>query len=1215
MSIGQRSDRNDLWHPSPEWLHAFAAGGLAVDESMSGTIEAHLEACSSCVGWLDAHRDGLDRAIHSYAWKSTNARDEPPADSLRFRIKREVARGGLGRIFVAEDRELGREVALKQMREEIEVLSTAHRYFRREAVITALLEHPGVIPVYGHGEDSDGRPYIAMRLIPDDGGAQRRLADSIRQFHSTVGPVGPRGTDHSLEFRALLGQFMQVCNTIEYAHSRGIVHRDLKPENILVGRYGETLVIDWGLAKWIGPPTPAGNPASGTEIPGVGHLSELTFASAVGSRVGTPAYMSPEQAEGRTDDINPASDVYGLGATLYEILTGRPPFDHPNKKDDEERVLRNVCTGAFASPRARKRHLPRALDAICLKAMALKASDRYPSGRALGEDVERWLADEPTSAWIEPVPVRLVRWARRHRTLVAVALVTLMMGIGAWGAIERREAVRRSDARRKARTAVVQSEVLEQKARADGNLSLWAQAVESQARARDLLPPGDAWMNDVASRLTALRAEYERARRADEDAVRNRRAEATIEEARLQEAVRLDGQFDSELMATALLQAFSEYGIDVDSLPIPEAVERIRKSEIHGTLVEAIDNWAWYDTARRARLLSIARQCDADPLRDEIRNMLERGGHGDHLAMLKTTHGLDLARYPISTIRNLAVTLLGADRPREALELLRGLYLGHPADLWVCHYLGIAYLQLRPPDAQSALRYFSAALALRPDSPGVSYNIGLAHYREHQYADAVAALRRAVALQDKFAEAHNALGSVYIDQGEPDLALAANRRAVSLRPQSGEFRVNLANTLLDLGKVDEAISELREALRLRPGIAEAHASLGRALAEHGELDEAIAEVRQGIALRPDLAVPFDYLGDILYKKGDWDAAISTIRHALALDPKLAAAHCHLGALYLSRGRWNESIAESRRALALNSRLVAARVNLGSALMHTGRAAAARDTFLEAIATNPNYASAHYNLAIALESLGDHEGAIAAYRRAIASNPAHAEAHCNLGAALRRNGQFDDSLASYEQGHALGTQRPHWPYPSGRWVEEARQLARLDSRISAVLSGEQSPKDPADLMELARFAAHWKRQFDRTAALFERVLARHPEWLNYRRDPPRYFAAACATMAAAESGLAQHLLEDRRRWRERALGWLHLELEALAVTVKTGSQPDRLRALHVLQFWRNDGWLAAIRDPALLTRLSVVERAACSELWAEVDALVMDLSFPSDPLAE
>jgi WD40 repeat protein/tRNA A-37 threonylcarbamoyl transferase component Bud32 len=337
-----------------------------------------------------------------------------PASARRFRILRPHARGGLGTVSVAFDEELRREVALKEIQSEQADHLDRRARFLLEAEITGGLEHPGIVPVYGLGTYADGRPYYAMRFIRGDS-----LHEAIRRFHRD-GPRDPG--ERRLALRQLLGRFVDVCDAIAYAHSRGILHRDLKPGNIMLGKYGETLVVDWGLAKMIAGQQPAVEepPLQPTSVSEVG-------STRMGEVVGTPAFMPPEQAAGRLDLLGPASDVYSLGATLHTLLTGRAPFE----EGDARAMLARVERGEFAPPRQVQPEVDPALEAISLKAMALRPEDRYPTPRALVDDIEHWLADEPVGARRENWSRRLARWGRRHRAWVqAGAVGVFLLAVG-----------------------------------------------------------------------------------------------------------------------------------------------------------------------------------------------------------------------------------------------------------------------------------------------------------------------------------------------------------------------------------------------------------------------------------------------------------------------------------------------------------------------------------------------------------------------------------------------------------------------------------------------------------------------------------------------------------------------------------------------------------------------------------------------------------------
>ncbi len=341
----------------------------------------------------------------------------------RYRILRKHAEGGLGVVSLAHDRDVNRPVAFKEIKPRYANDLEGRDRFVLEAQLTGGLEHPGIVPIYGLGHHCDGRPYYAMRFVSGDS-----LQRAIDTFH-TYGSSGAKPTrlgletgDRLLAFRQLLGRFVDVCQAMAYAHHRGVLHRDLKPSNIMLGKYSETLVIDWGLAKL----TTQGR--SGINIDPEAPLrsdGSMTMDRERGIS-GTPAYMSPEQARGETQSLGPPSDIYSLGATLYCLLSGRSPQD---SSQGFAEVLRRVSIGLVTPAIESMPDVPPALNAICMKAMATDPKERYSDAKQLAEDIERWLGDEPVRVYQEPLAERAARWARKNRAKVSLGLGAMIAGL------------------------------------------------------------------------------------------------------------------------------------------------------------------------------------------------------------------------------------------------------------------------------------------------------------------------------------------------------------------------------------------------------------------------------------------------------------------------------------------------------------------------------------------------------------------------------------------------------------------------------------------------------------------------------------------------------------------------------------------------------------------------------------------------------------------
>jgi WD40 repeat protein/serine/threonine protein kinase len=382
--------------------------------------------------------------------------DDEASGFQRYRVRREIDHGGMGRILRVWDGTLRRPLAMKVMLEGTGAAdgraAADERKLSRfldEAQITGQLDHPGIVPVHELGLDDQGHLYFTMRLV---------RGRSLRTIFELVADRREGWT----RARAL-GVILKVCEALAYAHSKRVVHRDIKPANVMVGRFGETYVMDWGLAKVMGTeeePAPSSAPDDGSLDEVVTdraelerHTPESPLMTVDGTVVGTPAYMSPEQAEGRLDDVGPQSDVYAVGALLYHLMSGRMPYVEPGERGRPRSVLEAVRKGPPQALDAIAADVPPELVAISERAMARKPGDRYQDMLEMAEELRAYLEGRVVRSYEQGAWAELRMWIVRNKTTSIVAFVALLflaLALG-WALFERDLALSREGTERLAR--------------------------------------------------------------------------------------------------------------------------------------------------------------------------------------------------------------------------------------------------------------------------------------------------------------------------------------------------------------------------------------------------------------------------------------------------------------------------------------------------------------------------------------------------------------------------------------------------------------------------------------------------------------------------------------------------------------------------------------------------------------------------------------------
>jgi tetratricopeptide (TPR) repeat protein len=926
----------------------------------------------------------------------------------------------MGVVYAAHDPIFDREIAIKVMHH-----GQDSERFVVESRLTAKLPHPGIPPVYALGTLSDGRPFLAMKLI---GG--RTLAAELAAAN--------RGSD----LPRLLSAFEQICQTVGFAHSRGIIHRDLKPGNVMVGAFGEVLVMDWGLAREAqsvecNTVRESGN--SAPERPSVLHATATEPATCVaaplfdptiaGQVTGTPAYMAPEQARG--EPIDARADVFALGGILAAILTGYPPFVGETVHDTIIRAALGELKECFDQLDAAG--IDAELVLIVKKFLAAEPAYRFANGEEAAAAVAAYRAG---------VEERLRKAERERAAAEAKALEEVNT---------RREAEARTNEQRKRRRVQQLLAVVAVLFVAASGVFAWytdRQAFERQQKeqlaATEHRLKAEQARQGVAAYLT-LAAELRREHkfRVADTALVQAAALAesgapellgAVKQARdeLAFVVQLDGirfrkwqyvavpggkgAFNTTIAPPEYRKAFAAHALDLAQIPPAEAAKVITSSAVKAELIAAVDDWALYEPDRvlQTRLLEIARTADPDPWTDRMRDssVWSDSGVVARLAVIDP-----------STVSPEALSMLASIMESRALDptpLLSAARAKHPTDFELAFALG------RFTTNGRQIGPYEAARALRPDNPSLLNNLGVALQDRGDVPEAVAALQEAIRLEPRLALAHTNLGIALHSILDIDGALVECREAVRLNPTLATLHINLGRVLYTKGDMEEAIAAFREAIRLDPKLALAHANLGNLLRETGDFDEALAECKEAIHLDSRLALAHGNLGNAFYSKGEVENAVAAWKEAMHLDPKIASPHSNLGVSLQDRGDFSGAIAEYKEAIRVDPKYAEAHYNLGNALKLTGDLAGAIAAFQEAIRLNPRLAKAHSDLGSALQNAGDVEGAIAAHKTAIRMDSKYAPAHTNLGNALAAKGDFTGAIAEHKEAIRLDSKlaAPH-----------------------------------------------------------------------------------------------------------------------------------------------------------------------------------------------
>ncbi len=1042
----------------------------------AGTSGGILDSIAATIGpvpriWLRDTDGGHEPPIHR-----PNKGDEsgmPP----RYRIDGVIARGGMGAVLKGRDPDLGRDVALKVLHDDLRDDPDMIRRFIEEAQIGGQLQHPGIVPIYELGTCGDQRPFFSMRLVKGQTFAvmldeRSSLADELPRF---------------------LSVFEGIAQTVAYAHARGVIHRDLKPSNVMVGAFGEVQVMDWGLAKvlprgGVADDAQAGKPArQETVIATARSGPEGSDLSHAGSVMGTPAYMAPEQARGEIDHIDERADVFALGSILCEILTGKPAFVGRTGRE----IQRKTALGDLADANARLSTCgaDTALVVLTRECLAPELEDRPRHAGQVAERVtaylagvqERLKASERDRAVAEARAVE-ERKQRRLQLGLAAAVLALVTsgGFGTTYYIQQRS-------ERAARVARVMSQATTLRDVARGkpdDVAAWRMALAAARQAEDAA----AGAPDARAEALALREDVQARTKAAE---RDQALLDLLVDIRSAEADDPDGSASDAAYAAA----FHDAGCDPSSQPPAQAGARIkvRPPSVALALAAALDDWAAVrrdlrsDPTGAARLAEAARVADPDPWRNDLRSAFEIADKPKRKQSLEALAGT--AKFdelgPIS-LSLLGSALAAAGDPAAAATLLRHAQERHPRDVWVNYNLGRVYAALNRRD--DAIRFYTAARALRPETAHALADVLEA---KGESDEAIEVFRELARLRPKDGRHLPCWGRALHDSGRTqeaaavlEQAVAASRERIRIKPDaSAHFTLGCA--LQAQGKLDLAIAEYHEVIRIKPDLAMPHYNLGIALGDQGKLDLAIAEYREAIQIEPNLAMPHYNLGNTLSSQGKPDLAIAEYREAIRIKPGLAEAHCNLGLLLGSQGDFTGSLAMLRRGHELGLNRPGWRYPSAKwvALAERKAALAERLPALLNGKDHPRDAAERLVFAQMCHDIKRHAAAFRLWSEALAADP-------KLGDDRQLQHRYNAARAAVLAAAGAGSDEPP---PS----KEAKTKLRAQARewLKAELAAWSKLLESAsaqDRTTIARKMNHWRVDSDLAAIREPSALAQLPE---------------------------------------------------------------------------------------------------------------------------
>jgi len=1234
-----------------------------LDAALRGAYRRGEDSGSSILDRIDALKGAVPRILlREFPDQDTPVvspdTGEGAGYSGHYQVLGELARGGVGIVLKGRDVDLGRDVALKVLRDCHVENPDVVRRFIEEAQIGGQLQHPGIVPVYELGLKEGDRPFFTMKLIKG----------------KTLAALLTERADPSADRHRVLGIFAQICHTMAYAHARGVVHRDLKPSNVMVGAFGEVQVVDWGFAKILGQGgiederrSMAG--AAGpdvTEIRTVRTGSEAAESRA-GSVMGTPAYMPPEQALGEVDKLDTRSDVFALGAILCEVLTGRPPYV-TESGNLLVQAARSELTDAFE-------HLDRcgadpALIDLTKRCLAPTQPRRPHDAGRLAEEVTGYLdavEERARTAELEAAKAEVrARGERKARRLVAAlaAAVLAAVVLGGGGVIwaSAKEQSRAAQAAGVVRGAMEEARGLQ--GQAMGDRDLWPAARRAAEKAGALAAEHDAGEEPAAGALRLLDQIEEKADRAG----RNAALIARLAGIRGTRGDRLGYKAADD----AYRDAFAGFGIEDD----PESASgRLLQTGIGDELAAYLDDWLWLRGLvglPSGPILEVAGRVDGDHWRSRLRRAAADRSREEILRTADAMLPEDLRRGHLPNLLALHLSSVG-ERDR-AIEVLRAAQALRPDDFWLNFQLGLELTLLAPPAWEEGVGFFRVALAADPESVEVRHQLGIALFKMGRHEESIRVFTDLLDAHPDYLHAWDHVIEAHETGGTVDDAIARWERA----PADWREHYRLGRAFEVKGEWERVLECYDRALALEES-AFLHTRMGQARQYAGDLEGALDSHRRALVLDPGHAEAQAGITRVHFQRFDREGALRESRRVIEMDPYDPFAYDVHGVILSWLGRHDEALETHRKALVLKPDHIVARNHLAMDLWRRGDLAAAAAAFEAATRMPDRYAEGRFWLNIRTER--DPEGGPPTRHPVLGAQSARARAFHLLGIVYLYQGRVGDAVEACRENVALVRDTPDHVFlrtnlvmllrSAGQWEETVRQaravLARSPpapvarrlrrdlfwallgagryeegKRLIAVIGPELvRPETPADLRrrheevcarlpELARsvpemidgtfewaspeekLKAAWLlgqlAWYGHSARLFESAFSERPdlvESLGPWPDPEPWGgeAARFLVMAGLGEGRDAAILdpEDAVRWRRAARRWLGEACRSFLEPGEDGGE-ERHRLVvrrlgQILDRWE----FAPVREPANLSRLPAEEERDWQDFWERVRA--------------